>query len=241
MRTSPVSGSTRLTALLAGAYLVLAVLWPAPAHAAGGRTVTASPDGFAIAQLKYGGGGDWYADETSLTALLAALKARTSVRVARDERVVISAGDEQLFNYPFLYVVGHGNIKFTPLEVDRLRAYLLGGGFVWANDDYGMDASFRRELRRIMPEDSLVELPFDHEIYKSFYKVEGGLPKIHEHDGGPPRGLGLYHGGRLVVFYDFDCDIGDGIEDPTMHNDPPEKREAAMKVAINIVMYALTH
>ena len=214
---------------------------PPPAAPSEPHQVTASPEGFAIAQLKYGGGGDWYADETSIENLLAALKERTTVKVARSERVVVSAGDEQLFNYPFLYIVGHGNIKFTPLEVERLRAYLQGGGFLWANDDYGMDPSFRREIKRVLPGDSLVELPFDHEIYRSFYKIQGGLPKIHEHDGGPARALAVYHGGRMVVFYDFDSDIGDGIEDNEMHHDPPEKREAAMQMAINIVMYALTH
>ncbi len=204
-------------------------------------TVAGPGNGFAIAQLKYGGGGDWYADETSISNLLAALKQRTSVHVAKSERVVVTATDEQLFNYPFLFITGHGNIKFTPVEVERLRAYLLGGGFLWADDDYGMDAAFRREIRRILPEDSLVDLPWDHEIYHSFYKIEGGMPKIHEHDGKPPEGLGIFHNGRLVCFYTYETDIGDGVEDAEIHHDPPEKREQAFKMAINIVMYSLTH
>ena len=204
--------------------------------------VVAGPgNGFTVAQLRYGGGGDWYADETSIQNLLAALKERTGIQVAAEERVVVSATEERLFNHPFLFLTGHGNIKFTPVEVERLRAYLLGGGFLWADDDYGMDASFRREMRRILPEDSLVELPFDHEVYRSFYKLEGGIPKIHEHDNQPPRALGVYHDGRLVCFYSYETDIGDGIEAEEMHHDPPEKREEAVKMAINIVMYALTH
>ena len=203
--------------------------------------VFGNASGFSLAQLKYSGGGDWYADETSIQNLLAGLKERTTLHIAHSERVVVSAADEQLFNQPFLFITGHGNIKFTPLEVERLRAYLLGGGFLWADDDYGMDSAFRRELRRIMPEDSLVDLPFDHEIYRSFYKLEGGCPKVHEHDDKPAEGLGLYHNGRLVCFYTYETDIGDGIEDPTMHNDPPAKREEAMKMAVNVVMYALTH
>ncbi len=197
--------------------------------------------GFSIAQIKYGGGGDWYADETSIQNLLTAIKERTSIHVARNERVVVSATDEQLFNQPFLFITGHGNIKFTTVEVERMRAYLLGGGFLWADDDYGMDAAFRRELKRIMPEDSLVDLPFDHEIYHSFYKIEGGCPKVHEHDNKPAQGLGLFHNGRLVCYYTYETDIGDGIEEATMHNDPPAKREEAFRMAINIVTYALTH
>ena len=204
-------------------------------------TVVGDANGFSIAQLKYGGGGDWYADETSISNLLAELKKRTAVHVAHDERIVVSAGDEQLFNHPFLFITGHGNIKFTPVEVERLRAYLLGGGFLWADDDYGMDAAFRRELRRIMPDDSLVELPFDHEIYHSFYKLEGGCPKIMEHDDKPAQGLGVFHDGRLVCFYTYQTDIGDGCEEAEMHGLPPEKREAAFKMAVNIVMYSLTH
>ncbi len=202
---------------------------------------TGPAGGFTIAQLKYGGGGDWYEDESGIQNLLLGLKARTSLNVAKTERVVVSATEEELFNHPFLYLTGHGNIKFSPVEVERLRAYLEGGGFLWVNDDYGLDGAFRREIRRVLPADSLVELPFDHDLYHSFYKFDRGLPKIHEHDGKPPQGLGIYHGGRLVVFYDYETDIGDGLEDEHIHNDSPAKREEAMKMAINIVMYALTH
>jgi len=202
--------------------------------------VAGAANGFNIAQLKYGGGGDWYADESSISNLLAELKKRTAIHVAADERIVVTAGDEQLFNHPFLFITGHGNIKFTPVEVERLRAYLLGGGFLWADDDYGMDLSFRRELKRIMPGDSLVELPWTHEIYHSFYKIEGGCPKIMEHDGKPAQGLGLFHDGRLVCFYTYQTDIGDGCEDE-IHDLPAAKREEAFKMAVNIVMYSLTH
>ncbi|MFA6450665.1 MAG: DUF4159 domain-containing protein, partial [bacterium] len=149
--------------------------------------------------------------------------------------------DEDLFSYPMLYIVGHGNIVFTPSEVVRLRSYLERGGFLWANDDFGMDAAFRREMRKVLPESAFIELPFSHPIYRTPYLFPNGMPKIHEHAGGPPHGYGLFIGRRMVVFYDFNTDIGDGLEAPEIHKDPPEKQEQAFKMGVNIVYYALTH
>lgn len=206
-----------------------------------GAGISSEESGFSIARLKYGGGGDWYSNPSSLPNLLRALKERTgiAVEVEKEARVEILA--EELFDHPMLYMNGHGTVKFSSAEIDRLRRYLSSGGFLWADDNYGMDKSFRAEITKVFPESPLVELPFSHEIYHVFYEFPNGLPKIHEHDGGPPRGLGVFHEGRLVVFYTFDTDIGDGLEDPDVHGDPPEKHEAALRTAINIVLYAMTH
>lgn len=196
--------------------------------------------GFTIARIQYDGGGDWYSDPTSLPNLLKGIRERTNLLAATAEaRVEIL--DDELFHHPFLYMTGHGSIRLSSAEVERLRYHLVHGGFLWADDNYGMDEHFRREIRKVFPDAELVELSFDHPIYHSYYDFPNGLPKIHEHDGGPPRGYGVFHGGRLVLFYSFNTDIGDGLEDRAVHDDPDEKREAAMKMAINIVMYAVTH
>jgi hypothetical protein len=193
-----------------------------------------------LGRLHYGGGGDWYANPTSLPNLARALRDRLGMQVdLEDERV--EPMDDELFNLPFLHMTGHGNVRFTSEEAERLRWYLMHGGFLFADDNYGMDESLRRELRRVFPEAELIELPFDHEIYHSVYSFQRGLPKIHEHHGGPPHGYGIYHEGRLVVFYSYNTDIGDGLEDPDVHGDSPEVREQALRMAINIVAYALTH
>ena len=197
--------------------------------------------GFVVSRLKYDGGWDWYSNPSSLPNLARALRYRTPVRVDRLDEARVSLMDEDLFNYPFLYMNGHGNVRFSDSEVDRLRRYLTSGGFLFADDNYGMDESFRREMARIFPERELVEVPFDHPIYHSFYAFHNGPPKIHEHEGNPPQGLGIFDGSRLAVFYTYEADIGDGLEDPEVHHDPPEKREAAMRMAINVAVYALTH
>lgn len=210
--------------------LVVLALWVGVSYSAGE---------FTIARIKYGGGGDWYTDPTSIPNLLKEVERVLKVPVGKEERVGIM--EPHLFSYPFIYITGHGRISFSEAEVERLRTYFEAGGFLWADDCYGMDQHFRREIRKVFPEHELVELPFDHPIYHMVYDFDNGLPKIHEHDGGPPHGYGIIHNGRLVVFYSFNTDIGDGLEDPGVHNDPPEKREAAMRMAINIVAYALTH
>lgn len=195
---------------------------------------------FTIGRLKYGSGGDWYADPSSLTNLLNAINERTTIRAAPREDVV-EITDAKLFEHPYIYMTGHGNVRFTDEEVKILRTYFAAGGFLHADDNYGMDTTFRRQVEKIFPDSPLVELPFDHPIYNSFYEFPNGLPKIHEHDGKPAQGFGVFYENRLVIFYTYECDLGDGWEDPDVHNDPPEKREQALRMGINIVMYYLTH
>ncbi|HET9888147.1 MAG TPA: DUF4159 domain-containing protein [bacterium] len=193
-----------------------------------------------LGRLHYGGGGDWYANPTSLPNLARELSSRLGMEVEIEEGRAQPL-DDDLFELPILHMTGHGNVRFTPEEGERLRWYLVHGGFLFADDNYGMDDSFRREMRKIFPEDELVELPFDHEIYHTVYAMPHGLPKIHEHHGGPPHGYGIFHEGRMVVFYSYNTDIGDGLEDPEVHGDPAEVREEAMKMAINVIAYAMTH
>jgi hypothetical protein len=216
--------------------LLLAVLSGLPAAV----PASAGPGEFTIARLKYRGGGDWYSDPTSLPNLLKGLEEELGLSVAKEE-VRLSIMDEALFTCPFAYITGHGKVKFSEEEAARLRLYLASGGFLWADDNYGMDEYFRREIRKVFPEQELVEIPFSHEIYHVVHAFPGGLPKIHEHHGGPPHGYGIVHDGRLVVFYSYNTDIGDGLEDADVHDDPAEKRRAARKMAVNIVAYALTH
>jgi hypothetical protein len=197
---------------------------------------------FGIARLKYGGGGDWYEDRTSLGNLLQAMRARLAISVSGTKEAVVEPGSAALFQYPFVFACGHGNLKFTPTEAANLRRYLTTGGFLWVDDDFGIDPSFRRTMKQVFPDAPLVELPFSHAIFHDPYDFPGGLPKIHEHDGGPARAYGIVHGGRLVVFYSYDADLGDGLEDAAIFpEDPPEKRDAALRMSLNIVHYALTH
>lgn len=193
---------------------------------------------FTIARLKYDGGGDWYSDPSSIPNLLTFVAENTPVDVSSEEYRV-SVMDKELFSYPYLYMTGHGNVRFNDEEVLRLRQYLMAGGFIHADDNYGMDKSFRREMKRLFPDNELVELPFDHPIYHCFYDFPNGLPKIHEHDGKPARGLGIFYHERLVVFYTYESDLGDGWEDHEVHNDPPEKHIAALKMGANIIIYSL--
>lgn len=195
---------------------------------------------FTIARLKYGGGGDWYCDASSLPNLLEFIDDNTDIKVNLKEKRT-APEDNDFFAFPYLYMTGHGNIRFTESEIDRLRKHLTNGGFLHVDDNYGLDQSFRREIKRIFPNQDLVELPFDHDIFHSYYDFPKGLPKIHEHDNKPPRGFGIFYKGRLVVFYTYECDLGDGWESPNVHNDPPEKRLAALKMGTNIIIYALTN
>ncbi|MFH1143495.1 MAG: DUF4159 domain-containing protein [Candidatus Eisenbacteria bacterium] len=199
-----------------------------------------SGPGLVLARLKYGGGGDWYSNPTSLPNLARALEERTAIPIERYPEARIAPLDEDLFNYPLIYMNGHGRVRLTEGEAARLRQYLLGGGFLFADDNYGMDESFRLAMREVFPDRSLAEVPFDHPVYHSFYDFDNGPPKIHEHDGKLPQGLGIFDRGRLVVFYTYEADIGDGLEDPDVHQDPPEKREEAVRMAVNVVVYALT-
>src|SRR5262249_32162541 len=173
--------------------------------------------------------------------LLAACRERLGIPIGADEETVVSPLDEALFRHPFVFMCGHGNVKFTPAELERLRTYLHSGGFLWCDDDYGIDAAFRREMRRLFPESALVELPFGHPIFHQKYEFSQGLPKIHEHDGGPARAFGVFDEGRLVVLYTFDTVLGDGLADEGVHPDPPEKREQALRMSLNTVSYVLPH
>ena len=207
----------------------------------GAQNVRPGAREFSIARLKYGGGGDWYEDRTSLINLLKGVRQRTSIPVAGDRETIVEPGAAALFQFPFVFACGHGNVKFTPTEVANLRRYLASGGFLWVDDDFGMAPSFRREMKKVFPESELIELPFSHPIFHGLYDFPRGLPKIHEHSGGPPRGFGIVHDGRLAVFFSYDTDLGDGLEDEEVHHDPPEKREEALRMALNIVHFALTH
>jgi hypothetical protein len=199
-----------------------------------------NPSAFTIARLKYAGGGDWYWGSSAIPNMLEFLKENTNIPV-RDEEVRVSVMDENLFSYPFLFLTGHGNIKFNDQELDRLRDYLTHGGFLFANDSYGLKDAFFREMKRLFPDEDLVELPFSNGIYHCFYQFPNGLPKIHKHDGKPPQGFGIFQQGRLMVFFVYESDIGDGWEDPQVHNDPPERRQAALRMGVNIITWALSH
>ena len=193
---------------------------------------------FTVVRIKYDGGGDWYGNKTALKNLLQFMSDELKISTTLTEKTA-AITDESFFNYPVAYIAGHGNIKFSDQETERLRTYLISGGFLFADDDYGMDISFRREMKKVFPELNFVELPFTHPIYKVYYDFPNGLPKIHEHDGGPPKGLGLIYDGRLIVFYTLNTDISDGCEDPEIHNDPPEKHQAALRMGLNILLYSI--
>ena len=215
-------------------YIVLSMaLVIGSAHSAGEK--------FVIAQVQYSGGGDWYGDQTTISNWLQILRTKTDIEAAK-ERVIVKLTDRNLYQYPMLYIVGHGNILLTKEEVEALRFYLTHGGFLFVNDDYGLDESFRREIRRVFPNQPLQPIPDSHLIYHCFYDLPNGLPKIHEHDGKPAQGFGLFHEGRMVVYYVYSSDIGDGLEDPQVHpKDTPQVRELAAKMAVNVAVYVLTH
>lgn len=191
--------------------------------------------------LKYSGGGDWYANlETSLPNLIRFCNQNLGTNI-NPEQAVVEVGSPELFNYPFIHMTGHGNVVFSPQEVDNLRNYLMGGGFLHIDDNYGMDPFIRPQMKRVFPELDFVELPFSHPIYQQKYSFPNGLPKIHEHDDKPPKGFGLIYNGRLICFYSFETDLGDGWEDPEIHRDSPEKRTAALKMGANLIQYAFSY
>lgn len=189
-----------------------------------------------IALLKYKGGGDWYANPTSLPNLIQFCNKEMGTSIASDP-VTVDVGSPDLFNYPFVHMTGHGNIVFSAQEASNLRNYLIAGGFLHVDDNYGMDEFIRREMKKVFPETEFVELPFSHPIYQQKYAFPKGLPKIHEHDNKPPQGFGIFYKDKLVCFYTYETDLGDGWEDQAVHNDPPEKRLEALKMGANIVMY----
>jgi hypothetical protein len=190
-----------------------------------------------LALLKYNGGGDWYANPTSLTNLAKFCNSNIGTDFNL-EYATVDVGSADLFNYPFIHMTGHGNVVFSPAERENLRNYLVGGGFLHVDDNYGMDPYIRVALKSVFPELTLTELPFEHPIYHQKFPFEHGLPKVHEHEGKPPQGFGLFWEGRLVVFYSYECDLGDGWEDPEVHKDPEEIRQKALQMGSNIVSYA---
>ena len=192
-----------------------------------------------IARLQYDGGGDWYANPSSLPNLLTAINERTSLKVeATEARVKLT--DDRLWDHPFLHVTGHGVIKFSDAEVVRLREYLNRGGFLHVDDNYGLDESFRKEIARVFPDRPLVDVPLSHPVYHIVYDFPAGLPKVHEHDGKPARGFGIFIGNRLAVFYSYESDLGNGWEDPGTYNDPAALHEAALRMGVNLFVYAVT-
>lgn len=195
-------------------------------------------DSITVARLQYDGGGDWYANPSSLPNLLAAVRERTGIPVARREATV-TALDPALRDHPYLYMTGHGNVAFTPTERSALRDYLLAGGFLHADDNYGLDESFREEMAEIFPDAELVEIPADHPVFHTLYDFPDGLPKIHEHDGNPPQAFGIFIDGRMVVFYSYESDLGDGWEDEAVHDDSPQIREQALRMGVNVFLFAL--
>ena len=193
---------------------------------------------FKIGILKYNGGGDWYANPTALKNLIQFCNTNlnTNIDPTYDE---IEVGNLSIFQYPWVHLTGHGNVVFSPKEANNLRNYLISGGFLHISDNYGLDPFIRKEMKKVFPEIDFVELPLNHEIYETPYAFKNGLPKIHEHDDNSPLGLGLIYQGRLVCFYDFECDLGDGWEDEEVHNDSVEIRTKALKMGANILSYAL--
>ncbi|NUQ12485.1 MAG: DUF4159 domain-containing protein [Gemmatimonadaceae bacterium] len=204
-----------------------------------GASTPAAQVRLTIARLQYDGGGDWYANPSSLPNLLKAINERTALRVEPTEARV-SLTDDRLWDHPYLHLTGHGEIRLSEAEVVRLREYLTRGGFLHVDDNYGLDASFRREIARVFPDRPLVDVPLSHPIYHIVYDFPAGLPKIHEHDGKPARGLGIFIGNRLAVFYSHESDLGNGWEDPGTYNDPPALHEAALRMGVNLFVYAVT-
>ena len=196
---------------------------------------------FKIVRLKYTGGGDWYNDPSAEINMMDYLKKNTTIDIDESKFYSVDISSDEIFDYPFILITGHGNINFSDSEVKRLRSYLEKGGFLYADDDYGMDVSFRREMKKVFPDQEMKELPFDHKIYNSNFSFPKGLPKIHEHDAKPPQGFGYFINGRLCVYYTYETNISDGWADPREHEDPPEKREEAFKMGTNIIVYALNN
>lgn len=196
-----------------------------------------NPRSLKMALLKYSGGGDWYSNPTALPNLAKFCNRELNTNFDTDYATV-EVGSADLFNYSFLHMTGHGNVVFAAAEAENLRNYLMAGGFLHIDDNYGMDKFARKAMKLVFPEQEFVELPFDHEIYDQKFKFKNGLPKIHKHDDKPAQGFGLFWEGRLVCFYTYECDLGDGWEDRDVHKDPEELRQKALQMGANIIQYA---
>jgi len=193
-----------------------------------------------VAILEYKGGGDWYANPTAIPNLIAFSNENNNTKIA-PKPATVKSGSLDVFNYPILFVTGHGNILFDNDEIDNLRNYLTSGGFIHISDNYGLDKFVRAEFKKIFPELDFKEVPFNHPIYNQSFIFGKGLPKIHEHDGNPPQGLGLFYQNKLVCFYDYESDLSDGWESQSVHNDPPAIRLKALQMGANILQYAFTN
>jgi hypothetical protein len=192
-----------------------------------------------IALLKYGGGGDWYADPTALPNLISFCNSQMNTNI-HPEPSTVEAGSAEIFNFPFVHLTGHGNIVFSEQEAINLRTYLEAGGFLHADDNYGLDPFFRREMKKVFPDKELIELPASHPIFHQKYSFTDGLPKIHEHDNKPPQAFGIFIDDRLVCLYTYESDISDGWEDEAVHNNPPGLREIALKMGANIISFVFS-
>ena len=219
------------TACLTAAVLLIQAQSPRPVHALDNSK-------FSIGRVKYQGGGDWYNDAEVIPNMLAEFEKRAKIPAMKKE-IVVTPDQPRIFELNMLYLTGHGNMKLTDGDIENLRKYLFNGGFLYVDDDYGLDEAFRREVKKLFPEYKLTEIPFDHPLYDCFYKLEKGMPKIHEHDPGPPRSFGIFHENRLVLLYTFNTNISDGWADPRTHDDPAEIREKAFCAGTNILYYSL--
>lgn len=200
----------------------------------------AQDDGaFRIARLKYNGGGDWYNDPSAEENLLKFIQSHTNISV-KPGYVFADLSTDEIFQYPFLFMTGHGNVLFSNSDAQRLRKYLENGGFLYVDDDYGLDKAFRREMKKVFPDQEFRELPFSFGLYNILYDFRNGPPKTHKHDGKPPQGFGIFFGERLAVYYTYESNPSDGWADPDVHNDPPAKREEALKFGTNIVVWTLS-
>ena len=224
--------------MLSGAITLALIAWITASFGQPQVGAAAGPTALTIARLHYDGGGDWYANPSSLPNLLTRIARDTRLPVAARQAVVTPLSPD-LHDYPFLYMTGHGNVSFSDEELRALRGYLLSGGFLHADDNYGMNESFRREVKRIFPDKELVPVPLDHPVYRIVYSLPDGLPKIHEHDGLPAEGLGILHEGRLVIYYSYQSDLGDGWEDQDVHGDPHHLREEALKMGVNLFSFSV--
>jgi len=196
------------------------------------------PGAFSISRIHYGGGGDWYANSSSLPNLLEFIKNNTSIIVQKDENQV-EIGDDNFYKNNFFYITGHGDLKLTNEEIVILRKHLMNGAFLHVDDNYGLDKSFRKTLKQLFPDKNLIELPLDHGIFNCYYKFPNGLPKVHEHDNKPSQALGIFNNKKLILLYTYESDLGDGWEDQNVHNDPQYIREEALKMGTNIVVYSI--
>ncbi len=203
-------------------------------------TISFCQSSIKLALLKYSGGGDWYANlETSIPNLINFCNQNIGTNID-PEQAIVEAGSKEIFIYPFVHITGHGNIVLNAEETDNLRSYLIAGGFLHISDNYGLDKFIRPQMKKVFPETDFVEIPFSHPLYHQKYDFPKGLPKIHEHDNKDPKGFGLFFEGRLVCFYDYECDLGDGWESPLVHNDSEETRQKALKMGANLVQYCFT-